>query len=111
MDMVDNAAWNYPTGAYTLAVQDTNGTGSITLQKNADGTLSSNAAISPPPGFGLAGATNNVSWDGTTLSWSYSGHTYGSGRNVPAGPGQTRFQGGVNAVAVTASTKNWTATK
>jgi hypothetical protein len=109
-ELVVNAGWPYPTGAYALEVEDITGSGSITFQTNADGTLNSNAAISPPQGLGPAGNVANIAWDGTTLSWSYSGHTYASGHNVPAGPGQTKFKGKVN-VPLIATTKNWTATK
>jgi hypothetical protein len=56
------------------------------------------------------GTVSNVGWDGTNLTFSYSGYTYSSGVKVPAGT-QTKFQGTIVLPGLAAVIKNWTATK
>jgi len=121
-----NANWGYSLGAYTFTVDDVSGTGSITLtQPNGSGTpLGTNASYTPPngtlPNGGNLGSAPNppgsmnvtdVSWDGTNLSFSYSGFDYTAGQHQ-VGSIHTVFVGEIDLPDERKfSTSNWTATK
>jgi len=116
-----NSNWSHSLGPYAVAVDTVSGTGTITFTfaSGSSGPLGTSATYTPPPGTvpnsggGNLGAANgtvsNVAWDGTNLSFGYSGYTYSGGIKVPAGT-QTKFQGTIVLPGAAGVTKNWTAT-
>lgn len=86
-----NSSWSYSTGNYSVSVTDhSNANGTINLTKDASGNLNSTATWTP--GGSSQGQTVNVSWDGTTLSWTVGNATFGSGSYV-SGSNPNKFQG------------------
>ncbi len=126
-DFEINASWPYSLGPYNFTVGSVSGTGSITFTAGATtGTLGTNASYTPPSGAvpgsnggnlgqaPVSGQNNvtNVSWDGTTLSFSYSGYTYSGGQHQST-PTGTTFIGNIQLPnpSPTAVQKNWQAQK
>jgi len=117
-----NSNWSYPLNFQEFTVDSVTGTGSLTLTGGNGGALGTQASYSPPQGTvpnsggktlgalpSTPGALNvsDVAWDGTNLSFTYNGFTYGAGQ--PQSANGYSFVGTIVLPDPVGVQKNWNA--